>query len=39
MNVNPLKVNIELKSAESNGKWYAKKEVSKDKETTSTLFE
>ena len=39
MKVNPLKVNIELKSAESNGKWYAKKEVSKDKETTVTFFQ
>jgi hypothetical protein len=39
MKVNPLKVNIELKSAESNGKWYAKKEVSKYKETTVTFFQ
>jgi len=30
MNVNPLKVNIDLKSDDVNGKWYAKKEVSKD---------
>jgi hypothetical protein len=39
MNVNALKVNIELKSAESNGKWYAKKDVSKDKGTTVTFFQ
>jgi hypothetical protein len=39
MNVNPLNVNIELKSAESNGKWYAKKEVSKDEGTTITFFQ
>jgi len=39
MNVNPLKVNIDLKSDESNGKWYAKKNVSKDKETTVTFFQ
>ena len=39
MNVNPLKVNIELASTESTGKWYAKKEVNKDKETTVTFFQ
>jgi hypothetical protein len=39
MNVNPLKVNIELKSDDINGKWYAKKDVSKDKETTVTFFQ
>ena len=38
MKVNPLKVNIELASTESTGKWYAKKEVNKDKETTVTFF-
>ena len=39
MNVNPLKVNIELKSDDINSKWYAKKDVSKDKETTVTFFQ
>lgn len=39
MKFNPVKVNIEIKSADSNGKWYAKKEVNKDKETTVTFFQ
>ena len=39
MKVNPIKVNIELASAESNGKWYAKKEFSKYNETTVTFFQ
>ena len=39
MKLNPVKVNIELKSADSDGKWYAKKEVNKYKETTVTFFQ
>jgi hypothetical protein len=38
MNVNPVKINIELDSWKS-GKWYAKKEVRKDKETIVNFFQ
>jgi hypothetical protein len=38
MNVNPIKIDIELNTG-SNGKWYAKKEINKEGETKVTFFQ